>query len=41
MKAKRLRWFGHVERREDDKLVKKISELVVEDSLGRDRKSKK
>ena len=36
-----LRWFGHVERMEGERLVKKIYRAEVEGNRGRDRPTKK
>ena len=40
MRRGRLRWFGHVERKNADNWVKKCREMVVEGSKGRCRNRK-
>jgi len=37
IRRSRLRWFGHVERKSDDKWVPKCRDLVVEGSRGEGR----
>ena len=34
MRQRRLRWFGHIERREDDSWLKKVQNLAVDDHSG-------
>ena len=37
MRKKRLQWFGHVCRREEDEDIKRVSEMVMEGNRGRGR----
>ena len=41
MRQRRLRWYGHVERREDDSWLKKVQNLEIrgESGCGRPRKT--
>ena len=40
MRQRRLRWFGHIERREDKSWLKKVQILAVDDHSGRGRPRK-
>ena len=40
MRQRRLRWFGHIERREDNSWLKKVQILAVDDHNGRGRPRK-
>ena len=40
MRQRRLRWFGHIERREDDSWLKKVQILAVDGHSGRGRPRK-
>ena len=37
LRQKRLRWFGHIVRRDEEVEIKKVSELKVEERGKRDR----
>ena len=40
MRQRRLRWFGHIERREDNSWLKKVQNLAVDGHSGRGRPRK-
>ena len=40
MRQRRLRWFGHIERREDNSWLKKVQILAVDGHSGRGRPRK-
>ena len=40
MRQRRLRWYGHVERREDSSWLKKVRNLEVDGESGRGRPRK-
>ena len=40
MRQRRLRWFGHIERREDNSWLKKVQILAVDGHSGRGRHRK-
>ena len=39
MRERRLRWFGHIERREDNSWLTKVQNLAVDGGRGRPRKT--
>lgn len=41
IREKKLRWFRHVDRRNNDDIVKKIGEIRLEENRGRIRPKKK
>ena len=40
MRQRRLRWFGHIERREDNSCIKEVQILAVDGHSGRGRPGK-
>lgn len=40
MRKNILKWFGHVEERNNDNIVKKVGEIRVKGNSGRDRSMK-
>jgi len=41
MKKNRLRWFGHIMRKEDSEALRTVMKLSVEGRIGRGRPKKK